>query len=487
MALKDLLESRNANLKKIEELGFNPYPYKFKAENYAKDINEKYGKIKEGEMTGKKVSVFGRIMSNRGMGKMAFMDLMDSTDRIQIVFREDLLNKNKFELMQAVDLGDFLGVKGEVFKTKRGQLSILCNDFEFMSKAVRPLPEKWHGLQDLEIRYRKRSLDLIMNPETRKAFEMRSKIIDAVREFFKSKGFLEVEIPLIQPVYGGANAKPFITKSNALDQNMYLSISPELYLKKLIVGGYEKVFTICKNFRNEDIDKTHNPEFTMLESYEINADYNDVMDLVEELFEFTALKVLGKTKINYQGTEIELKRPWKRIPMKQAIKEFAGIDVDKKTDKELFEKILAHGEPYDGAKERGWLIQELFERYCEKHLIQPTHVIDHPKETTPLCKKHRKEKGLIERAESFINSWEMTNLYSELNDPIVQKEMFELQEKMTGLKEKHPKDTDFIEAMEYGMPPTGGLGIGIDRMAMLLLDQPTIRDVIFFPQMRTMK
>ncbi|MBN2127162.1 MAG: lysine--tRNA ligase [Candidatus Diapherotrites archaeon] len=485
MALKDLLDSRKQNLQKLLDAGINPYPYKFEAGNKASEIHEKFDSLKEAEETKEKVSVFGRVMSCRVMGKMAFLDLMDETGRIQLVFRQDLIEK-KFDLLKAVDIGDFLGIQGTVFKTKRGELSVLINDFEFMGKALRPLPEKWHGLKDIETKYRHRSLDLIMNPETRKVFELRSKIIDAVREYWKEKGFLEVETPLIQPVYGGANAHPFITKSNALEQNLYLSISPELYLKRLIVGGYEKVFTICKNFRNEDIDKTHNPEFTMLEAYQVNADYNDMMKLTEELFEFVAKKVLGKTKIEYEGKQIELKAPWKKITMKNAVKEFAGIDADKASEKEMLKKI-EEKEKYDGPKTKGWLINELFERFAEEKLIQPTHIMNHPKETTPLCKKHRKEEGLIERFEPFINGWEMANGYSELNDAEVQRESFEEQEKTTALKEKHPKDLDFIEALEYGMPPAGGVGIGIDRMVMLLLNQTTIRDVIFFPQMKTLK
>jgi lysyl-tRNA synthetase, class II len=481
LALKDLLDSRKQNLMKLLDAGINPYPYKFKAENKAKKIHEEFNSLKEGEETNEKVSVFGRVMSCRVMGKMAFLDLMDETGKIQLVFKKDLVKK--FDLLKAVDIGDFLGIHGIVFKTRRGELSVLINDFEFMGKALRPLPEKWHGLKDIELKYRHRSLDLIMNSEVRKVFELRSQVIDAVREFWKEKGFLEVETPLIQPVYGGANAKPFITKSNALKQNLYLSISPELYLKRLIVGGYEKVFTICKNFRNEDIDKTHNPEFTMLEAYQVNADYNDMMKLTEELFEFTAKKVLGKTKIEYEGKKIELKAPWKKMSMKEAIKKFTELNVDELNEKELTSKI-EEIEPYDGPKSRGWLINELFERFCEKELIQPVHIINHPKETTPLCKKHRIEEGLIERFEPFINGWEVGNGYSELNDAEMQRQAFEEQEQTNELKEKHPKDLDFVEALEYGMPPAGGVGIGIDRLVMLLLNQSTIRDVIFFPQMK---
>mgnify|MGYP003731616599 CR=1 FL=1 len=349
------------------------------------------------------------------------------------------------------------------------------------------MPEKWHGLQDVEERYRKRYVDLIINTDVRRTFETRTKIIKAVREFLDSKGFIEVETPLLQPVYGGAEARPFVTHLNELDIPMYLSISPELYLKRLIVGGFEKVYTICKNFRNESIDKSHNPEFTMLECYQAYADYNDMMNLFEEIYEYVAKKVIGKTEIDYQNEKIEFKRPWKKVTFYEGLKN-QGLDVKKMSDKELFKKCEELGLDVDTSTSRGLLIAELTKKLVEPTLLQPTHLIDQTKETTPLCKIHRKDSDLIERSEPFAFGMELGNIYSELNDPILQRKLLEEQEKI--LKSKgagHPQDKDFVNAMEYGMPPCGGLGLGIDRMVMLLTNSPSIRDVIFFPFMRPEK
>jgi lysyl-tRNA synthetase class 2 len=348
------------------------------------------------------------------------------------------------------------------------------------------MPEKWHGLVDKEERYRKRYLDLTMNPEVRKTFEIRAKIIDAIREFLNSKGFLEVETPLMQPVYGGAEAKPFITHLNALDMDLYMSISPELYLKRLIVGGYEKVYTICKNFRNEGIDKSHNPEFTMLEIYQAYADYDDMMNLFEEIYEYALKKVLGKTEIEYQGQKLNFKKPWAKVPMVDGLKK-QGIDVKKMSDKELLKKAKELKLDADETS-RGLIIAELAKELVEPKLMQPSHLMNHTKETTPLCKVKRGAPELIERSEPFAYGMELGNIYSELNDPLLQRKTLEEQSKelkKAGLA--HPVDEDFINALEYGMPPTGGLGLGIDRMIMLLTDSPSIRDVILFPFMRSEK
>lgn len=485
--VNDLVKSKLAHLEALRNKGINPYPYSFKRTHWANQLQEQFSQLKpEEETTQPRVSACGRITSIRSFGKLVFLDLTDGSGKIQVQLREKDTDTQSLELAELLDRGDFLGVHGHMIRTKRGELTILASQLEMLSKSVYPLPEKWHGLQDVETRYRQRYLDLAMNPEVRKVFEMRSKIVSAMREFLDNEGFLEVEIPLLQPVYGGANAKPFKTHSNALDQELFLSISPELYLKRLIVGGIEKVYTIGHNFRNEDIDKTHNPEFTSMECYASYWDYNDQMRLTEECVAFIAKKVLGITKINYQGTEIDLKTPWKRIPMYDALKQFAQIDVTKLSDKELEKKVFALKPGYDGPKLRGLLIAELFAETCEKHLVQPTFIIDYPKETTPLCKPHRKNPELIERFESFINTWETSNAYSELNDSVLQRNVLEKQarEGRAGGTEE-PVDQDFIRAIEYGMPPTGGLGIGIDRIVMLLTNQATIKDVILFPQMKT--
>ena len=348
------------------------------------------------------------------------------------------------------------------------------------------MPEKFHGLKDTEIRYRQRYVDLIVNPEVKEVFLKRSKIIKAIREFLDSKGFIEVDIPTLQPQYGGANARPFKSHINAWDMDLYLSISPELYLKRLIVGGFEKVYFLGKSFRNEDSDKTHNPEFTMMECYQSYVDYNDMMVLTEDLYNYVAMEVLGTTKIEYQGSVIELKKPWKRITMIAAIKEYGKLDVTKLSDEELLEKCLAFHLEVNRTTARGLLIAGLFEQLVEEHLIQPVFITDHPKETTSLCKVKRGNNDLIERFEPFINGWEIGNAYSELNDPIIQENLFREQEEKGrgGDEEHHPMDEDYVNALEIGMTPTGGLGLGIDRMTILLTNAVSIRDVILFPTMR---
>jgi len=485
MAAEDLRNSKIANKEKIAAAGINPYPYSFKKTANAKDLQEKYSKLKAEQGKEDTYSVAGRATAIRNLGKMAFLDISGQDGKIQAVFKKG--ETKNFEISDALDIGDFVGIKGTIFRTKRGELSIMAKEFELLSKSIMPLPDKWHGLKDIEIRYRNRALDLIMQPENREIFAKRSRIIDALREFLKEKGFLEVETPLLQPVYGGANAEPFKTHANAWDTDFYLSISPELYLKRLLVGGYEKVFTICKNFRNEDVDKTHNPEFTMTEFYQAYADYEDMMKLTEQLVEYIARKVVGTAKIEYQGKKIDLKAPWKRMTMIDAIKKYSGIDPEKASEEEMIKKIEETGAVFDKPRKWGWIVSELFEATSEGKLVEPTFITDHPKETTPLCKEKRGDPRLVERFEPYINGWEVGNGYSELNDPKKQRELFEEQEKETRLKGKHPKDTDFIDVMEYGMPPAGGVGIGIDRLAILLTNQPAIKDVILFPQMRPEK
>ncbi len=482
--MKQIIQERIRKINELRKQGINPYPHKFdKKQSFEECLNAKIGT---------KVKTAGRVITKRDLGKIAFMNLRDGTGEIQIVLQEkETPDKTRKLSKKYVDSGDFVGVGGKIIKTKTGQISILVKSLEILSKSIKPLPEKWHGLKDKEERYRKRYLDLIMNPEVRGVFKKREIMIDAIRELLKKKGFLEVDTPYLQTVYGGAEARPFKTHLNALDINLFLSISPELYLKRLIVGGFDKVFTIARNFRNEGIDKWHNPEFVMMEIYEAYADYNDMMDLFEELYEYCVKKINnGKTKVNIGGTIVDFKRPWKRITMADAIKKATKIDVKKMSKKELKEFCEKEGIE---AKEEEWgsYVCAIFEEKCESSLIQPTFIIDHPESSTPLCKIHRNdpECRLIERFEPFCMGTELGNAYSELNDPIKQKELLEEQQKKLskGDKEANPYDKDFVNAIEHGMPPTGGVGIGIDRMVILLTGQESIRDVILFPFMKPEK
>lgn len=479
-----LMESKLSHLRELVAKGINPYPYRFDRTHTALDVKSQFSTLQNDEHAKEVVSVAGRIMIRRGFGKLSFLDVYDQSGKIQIAVNEQHASPESVALLSLLDTGDYIGVKGPVFKTRAGEVSVMAHSIELLSKSIAPLPEKWHGLTDIETRYRNRPLDLIVNHPIRDVFIQRSKITQLVRDYLVKQSFLEVEIPLLQPNYGGANARPFITQSHAWKSNFYLSISPELYLKRLLVGGFERVFTITKNFRNEDVDKTHNPEFTMMESYAAYWDYNDVMKLTENLFEFVAQELHGSTKVTYEGKEIDFKTPWKRMTMLDAIKTFAHLDVEKMSDAQL-QKILDENNLVADPFKRGLAIAEIFAHFCEEHLISPTFIIDHPKETTPLCKPKRGQPELIERFEVFINGWEMANAYSELNDPLLQESFFKEQSDQGRAKgETHPPDLDYVEALKYGMPPAGGLGIGIDRMVMLLTGQSMIKDVILFPQMR---
>jgi lysyl-tRNA synthetase class 2 len=480
----------NERLKKLRELkkaGINPYPYKYDAKNHSSELQERYKNLKPEEQAKDIAKIAGRLIGVRDLGKIAFGVLQDGYGKIQILLQEkETPSKIRAFFKKFVDIGDFIGVQGPIFRTKRGELSILVENIELLSKAILPLPEKWHGLQDKEERYRKRYLDLIMNPEVKNTFVNRTKIINAVRELLNSRGFIEVDTPILQTLYGGAAAKPFVTHLNALDMDLYMRISNELYLKRLIVGGFERVYEFSKDFRNEGIDRTHNPEFTLIEMYQAYADYNSMMELCEDIFCYVAKKVLGKTAIEYGEHKIELKKPWRRLKMLDAIKEYAKIDVEKLSDAKLRElveknKIKAKG------NSRGMLIFSIFGHFCEPHLIQPTFIIDYPEETTPLCKEKPNVKGFVERFEPYIAGMEVGNAYSELNDPIKQKELLEKQaaELRAGNEEANPYDEDFVNALEYGMPPTGGMGLGIDRMIMLLTNSPSIRDILLFPFMKS--
>jgi lysyl-tRNA synthetase class 2 len=492
MGREDLIVSER--LRKIEDMkkqGINPYPYNYEVRDYSLDIKDKHSKLKNDERTKDHVKIAGRVMTKRDLGKLAFVSLQDSKGKIQVILQKEETSNESFELFKKyVDIGDIIGCEGIVMKTRTGEVSILVKKLEILCKGLLPLPEKWHGLSDKEERYRKRYLDLIMNPEVKKVFEKRSIIIDSIRDLLKKKGFIETDTPYLQPLYGGASAKPFETYLNALDMKLYLAVSPELYLKRLIVGGYDKVFTIARNFRNEGIDRWHNPEFTMMEIYQAYADYNDMMELIEDLYENACLKANGTTKVNFKGKEIDFKKPWKRMTMAEAIKKFAGIDVLKMDEKELKEFVKKNHVEIK-YEIWGWMVQGIFEHFCEQKIEQPTFITDHPVETTPLCKLHRndKTKRLIERFEPFCMGTELGNAYTELNDPIMQRKLLEEQQKMLtgGNDEANPLDEDFIEAIEIGMPPTGGLGVGIDRMMILLTEQESIRDIIFFPFMRIEK
>ncbi|MEM4327971.1 MAG: lysine--tRNA ligase, partial [Candidatus Woesearchaeota archaeon] len=469
------------------KLGIEPYPYKYEPTHKAKILLEKYSKLKPDEVTEDKVCVAGRFMSMRRMGKATFGHIDDGSGRIQLYFKEDKLGAEKYQVLKLLDIGDWIGAKGTVFKTKSGEVTVLVSAFDLLAKAIRPLPEKWHGLKDIEARYRQRYLDLIMNPEVREVFVKRTKIIDSIRDFLNSKGFLEVDTPCLQPIYGGANARPFKTFLNALKMDVYLRISNELYLKRLIVGGIDRVYEFARDFRNEDIDRTHNPEFTQVEIYQAYADFNDIMGLTEGLISNAAKKLYGTTKIEYRGNMIDLKGSWQKLSMVDAIRKHADIDVTRLPDEELFDLRRTFNLEISGDITRGKVIQALFEKEVTGKLIQPVFIIEHPKETTPLCKPSRiNPDEFVERFELFIAGMEIANAYSELNDPLLQRALLEAQAKQlrAGFKEAHPMDEDFIRALEYGMPPTGGVGIGIDRLVMLLTNQPSIRDVIFFPFMK---
>jgi lysyl-tRNA synthetase class 2 len=480
-----LIEDR---LKKLDELraeGVNPYPYKYNVTSTSEKIKCENVAIAPEEHTGETVRVAGRIVLFRRMGKVAFLTINDHEGKIQLYLRADDIGQ-KYELLKKFDLGDFIGAEGEIFKTKMGEISVYVKDFEMLSKAIRPIPDKFHGIHDLELKYRKRYLDLFMNPSSKEILHKRMLMTRFIREFMDSNKFVEVETPILHPIYGGAAAKPFKTFHNDLKMELFLRISPELYLKRLIVGGFDRVYDINKNFRNEDIDTTHNPEFTMLEAYQAYADYNDMMKLVEDMYESVSLKVNGSTKSHFRGHEIDFKAPWKRITMLDAIEEHAGIDASNMSIEELEQFVLNHRIEFDKDQTWGNYVIAIFEHFCEDKFIQPTLVIDHPEESTPLCKRHRTDKRLIERFEAFCCGMELCNAYSELNDPVHQRKLLEEQARQLkkGNEEANPIDEDFLEAIEHGMPPTGGIGIGLDRMAMLILGQESIRDVILFPTMK---
>lgn len=478
------MQVRIDKMHKIEEHGWKPFGYRFLYTHRAADIAAQFDELSEKET---EVKMAGRIMAIRGHGKTCFMDMQDKTGRIQVYVRKDVIGEENYALIKLMDIGDTVGITGTAFRTHMGELSIKANSVEMLSKSLRPLPEKWHGLKDVETRYRQRYVDLIVNPEVRDTFVKRSQIIRSVREVLDSHDFLEVETPILNTIAGGAAARPFISYHNALDMQVYMRIAPELYLKRLIVGGMDRVYEMGRVFRNEGIDNRHNPEFTSVEIYQAFADYRDMMDLTEEVVVKTAEKVLGTTTINYEGTTIELASPWKRMSMIEAVKEYSGKDFTDVTDLEearaIAKELNVAIEPSFGI---GKIINACFEEYVEDKLIQPTFITGHPKEISPLAKSNPENPEITDRFEAYIYGREICNGFTELNDPIDQKERFlkQVEERANGDEEANMMDEDFVNALEYGLPPTGGLGIGIDRLVMFLTNSSTIRDVLFFPTMK---
>ncbi|APJ09555.1 MULTISPECIES: lysine--tRNA ligase [Bacillus] len=487
--LNDQFQVRRDKMNKMREEGIDPFGERYDRSHQSAQIIAEYDEFSKEDLEGKaaQVTIAGRMMTKRGKGKAGFAHIQDLEGQIQIYVRKDSVGEEAYELFKSSDLGDIIGVTGTVFKTNVGELSIKATSFEVLTKALRPLPDKYHGLKDVEQRYRQRYLDLIVNPESKQTFIMRSKIIQSMRRYLDSKGYLEVETPTMHSIPGGASARPFITHHNALDMPLYMRIAIELHLKRLIVGGLEKVYEIGRVFRNEGVSTRHNPEFTMIELYEAYADYKDIMNLTENLIAHIAQEVLGTTTIQYGEDEIDLKPEWKRLHMVEAVKEATGVDFwQEMSIEEAKQHAADHGVEFTKNMTVGHIINEFFEQKVEETLVQPTFIYGHPVEISPLAKKNPEDPRFTDRFELFIVRREHANAFTELNDPIDQRERFEaqLKEREEGNDEAHLMDDDFVEALEYGMPPTGGLGIGIDRLIMLLTNSPSIRDVLLFPQMR---
>ncbi|EKU46174.1 lysine--tRNA ligase [Staphylococcus massiliensis] len=489
--MNDQMQVRRQKLDELREQGIDPFGERFERSSYASDLKAEWDTFSKDELKEKEdeshVSFAGRLMTKRGKGKAGFAHVKDLTGQLQIYVRKDQVGDEQFEIWKGADLGDIVGIDGVMFKTNTGEISVKAKSFTLLSKALRPLPDKFHGLQDIEQRYRQRYLDLITNEESTETFINRSKILQEMRSYLNEKGFLEVETPMMHQIAGGAAARPFVTHHNALDATLYMRIAIELHLKRLIVGGLEKVYEIGRVFRNEGVSTRHNPEFTMIELYEAYADYDDIMNLTEELVAHVAQKVLGTTKVQYGEETIDLEPKWRRLHIVDAVKEATGVNFyDVKTDEEAQALAKEHGIEIESHMKYGHVLNEFFEQKVEETLIQPTFIYGHPIEISPLAKKNAEDPRFTDRFELFIVGREHANAFTELNDPIDQRERFEAQivEREQGNDEAHEMDHDFIEALEYGMPPTGGLGIGIDRLVMLLTDSPSIRDVLLFPYMR---
>lgn len=482
--LNEQMQVRINKMHQIEEHGWKPFGHKFEVTNYSCDINQNFEELAANETV---VRVAGRIMAIRGHGKTCFMDMQDKDGRIQLYVRKDAIGEEKYALIKLLDIGDIIGVSGTVFRTHMGELSVKAVDVEILSKSLRPLPEKWHGLKDVDTRYRQRYVDLIVNPKVRRTFVLRSKIIKSLREILDDNGYLEVETPIMNTIPGGAAARPFITYHNALDMQLYLRIATELHLKRLVVGGFDRVYELGRVFRNEGIDIKHNPEFTSVEIYQAYGDYTDMMDLTEKIISEIAQKVLGTMKITYEGQEIDLTPPWPRLSMIEAVAKYTGQNFEGVTDVETARKmadaIHVEYEPTFGV---GKIINACFDEYVEDKLIQPVFITGHPKEISPLAKSNPDNPEITDRFEGYIYGREMCNGFTELNDPIDQRERFlkQVEERNAGDEEANMMDEDFLNALEHGLPPTGGLGIGVDRLVMLLTDSSSIRDVLLFPTMK---
>jgi lysyl-tRNA synthetase class 2 len=481
----DLIADRRAKLERLREAGIEPYPHAFPDRTEIAAVREAHEELEPGEETDHRYRIAGRLTARRGHGKASFLDLRDGTGQLQVQARVDELGDDAYEGLLSLDIGDIVGVEGIVFTSKRGELSIRADAWELLSKSLRPPPEKFHGLEDVETRYRRRELDLMANDETRDLFLKRARTIAEIRRWFDDRGFVEVETPVLQPLYGGALARPFTTHHNALDRDLYLRIATELYLKRLVVGGIDKVYELGKDFRNEGISHKHNPEFTMLEWYEAYADYNDIATELEGLVSSVAERVLGTTKIERDGETIDLSPPWRRLTLQEAIAEKTGIDVLAHPSREELAKAM-ESEP---DPEEGWgkLVDGLLSKEVEPTLIQPTFIVDYPVELSPFAKRHRNADGLVERWEAFVGGIEISNAFTELNDPEEQRRRFEAQAEETarGDEETQPYDETFVESLEQGMPPTGGAGLGIDRLVMILTGASSLREVVLFPAMRS--
>jgi lysyl-tRNA synthetase class 2 len=491
--LSDLVRQRRLKLERLKDKGVDPYPLRSACTHTTAEALEMLAQSKKEakRAPAEKVILCGRIMSVRVMGKASFAHIADGSGRIQIYVRlgEDGVDEETYDFFRHdLDIGDIIQAEGTLFFTRTGEPSLMVTDLTLLAKSLRPLPEKWHGLKDVETRYRQRYLDLIVNEDVRHIFITRSRIIAALRRFMDERGFIDVETPVLQPIYGGAMARPFTTYYQALDQEVFLRIADELYLKRLIVGGLDRVYEICKDFRNEGVSSQHNPEFTQLEVYQAYADFHDMMTLAEDAFFHVAQEVLGTPQISYQGHAVDLTPPWKRLSMRDAILDETGIDIEESPSRDLLrQRVDEQGLEVDPQPTRGTLIDEIFSEYVEPGLIQPTFIIDFPVEISPFAKKKPGRPQLVERFEFFIGGLELGNAFSELNDPLDQRERFLAQQKLreAGDEEAHPMDEDYLRALEYGMPPTGGMGWGIDRMVMLFTDQASIREVILFPHLRT--
>jgi lysyl-tRNA synthetase, class II len=484
MGFEEIRAGRLEKLKKIKEAGVNPYPAQTSRTHYVAEAIDGFDKLSSKKT---KLTLVGRIMAQRGHGGSTFLDIEDGTGRIQLLFKKDAIGDNDYELFkEIIDLGDFIEVSGFLFETKQGEKTLEADDFEFLSKSLRPLPEKWHGLQDVEERYRRRYLDLLFNPELREKFKARTKIIEHTRQFLITNGFMEVETPVLQTIPGGANARPFQTHLNTLDIDLYLRIAPELYLKRLLVGGFEKVFEIARNFRNEGMDREHNPEFTMLEFYAAYWDYEKLMKFLEKMLRHIVSGTCGKTKIKNGDSEIEFKGPFKRISFNDLFKKYSGLEYDEASEEDLKIKAKELGIKIEKSMTKGNLGDEIYKKVARPYIIDPTFVVNHPIEISPLAKKLDDDQKHVARFQLVVGGTELLNGFSELNDPLDQRERFEAQEKAAkrGNEEAQRLDENFIEALEYGMPPAAGVGIGIDRLVTLLTNSHSIREIILFPLMK---